>query len=67
MKQKYIPLVSKDDKPAIYLNTDIMEEFRPQLEKYYYDETKYGSYLEQLGIKYPTVRMTSSGGTNGGN
>ena len=67
MKQKYIPLVSKDDKPAIYLNTDIMEEFRPQLEKYYYDETKYGSYLEQLGIKYPTVRMASSGGTNGGN
>lgn len=66
MKQKYIPLVSKDDKPAVYLNTEIMGEFRPQLEKYYYDETKYGSYLEQLGIKYPTVRMMSSGGTNGG-
>lgn len=66
MKQKYTPMVSKDDKPAVYLNTEIMEEFRPQLQKFYYDETKYGSYLEQLGIKYPTVRMTSSGGTTGG-
>ncbi len=56
MKQKYIPMVSKDDKPAIYLNTDIMEEFRPKLKPFYYDETKYGSYLEQLGIKYPTVK-----------
>ena len=57
MKQKYEPMVGPDDKPAIELNTDIMEEFRPQLEKYYYDETKYDSYLEQLGIKYPTVKM----------
>lgn len=66
MKQKYTPMVGEEDKPAVYLNTEIMGEFRPQLEKFYYDETKYGSYLEQLGVKYPTVRMTSSGGTNGG-
>ena len=33
-----------------------VEEFRPKLEKFYYDEKKYGSYLEQLGIKYPVVR-----------
>jgi aminobenzoyl-glutamate utilization protein B len=25
------------------------------LEKYYYDPTKYGTYLEQLGITYPTL------------
>ena len=56
MKQQYIPMVTKDDAPAIYLNKDIDDEFRPQLEKYYYDETKYGSYLEQLGIEYPTLR-----------
>lgn len=56
MKQKYIPMVTEDDEPAIYLNADIMEEFRPVLEDYYYDETKYDSYLEQLGIKYPTLR-----------
>lgn len=56
MKQKYIPMVTETDEPAIYLNTDIMGGFRGELEKYYYDETKYDSYLEQLGVKYPTVR-----------
>jgi aminobenzoyl-glutamate utilization protein B len=56
MKQTYVPMVTKEDKPAIYLNTDIMEEFRPQLEKYYYDEKKYDSYLEQLGVSYPTLK-----------
>lgn len=55
-KEKYEPLISKDDKPAIKLNTEIMEKFKPELKKYYYDPTKYKSYLEQLGIKYPTVR-----------
>jgi aminobenzoyl-glutamate utilization protein B len=38
------------------LNRDIMNRFRPELEKFYYDETKYGSYLEQLGVTYPTVK-----------
>ncbi len=53
---KYVPLISKDDKPAIQLNKEIMEKFRPEMSKYYYDSTKYKTYLEQLGIKYPTVR-----------
>jgi aminobenzoyl-glutamate utilization protein B len=26
------------------------------MRKFYYDPTKYKTYLEQLGIKYPTVR-----------
>ena len=56
MKQQYIPMVTETDKPATYLNTEIMQEFRPQLEPFYYDETKHDSYLEQLGIKYPTLR-----------
>lgn len=53
---KYTPLISKDDKPAIHLNKEIMEKFRPEMSKYYYDSSKYSTYLEQLGIKYPTVR-----------
>ena len=57
MKMEYVPMVTKDDSPAIYLNTEIMDEFRPQLEKFYYDETKYESYLEQLGVTYPTIRV----------
>ena len=45
-----------DDKPAIWLNQKIMEQYREQMKKYYYDPSKYDTYLEQLGIKYPTVR-----------
>jgi len=26
------------------------------MKKYYYDPTKYKTYLEQLGITYPTVK-----------
>ncbi len=54
---KYTPLISKDDKPAIKLNKEIMETFRPEMKKYYYDPTRFPTYLEQLGIKYPTVRQ----------
>ncbi len=56
MNQEYVPMVTEEDEPAIYLNADIMEEFRPRLKTYYYDETRFDSYLEQLGIDYPTVR-----------
>jgi aminobenzoyl-glutamate utilization protein B len=53
---KYTPLIDPNDKPAIKLNAEIMEKFAPELKKYYYDPTKYASYLQQLGIKYPTLR-----------
>ncbi len=57
MELDYVPMVTESDEPAIYLNTDIMDEFRPQLETFYYDESKFDSYLEQLGITYPTLRV----------
>ena len=53
---KYEPMLSDDDLPPIYLNKDKQEQFRSQLEKFYYDETKYKTYLEQLGITYPTLK-----------
>lgn len=53
---KYEPLISPKEQPAIYLNKKIMAEFKPKLEPFYYDPGKYKTYLEQLGIKYPTVR-----------
>jgi len=56
---KYTPLVRPEDKPAIDLNRDVMERFRPQMKAYYFDPTKYKTYLEQLGIQYPTVRTTA--------
>ncbi|MCI0336878.1 MAG: amidohydrolase [Acidobacteria bacterium] len=52
---KYQPLINPIDKPAIDLNKEKMEKFAPHLKRYYYDSTKYKTYLEQLGIQYPTV------------
>ena len=53
---KYQPLINSSDQPAIELNKEKMEQFAPQLKKYHYDPTRYKTYLEQLGIQYPTVR-----------
>jgi aminobenzoyl-glutamate utilization protein B len=53
--QKYDPVLTAEDKPAIHLNEQLMAQMRPQMEKFYYDPTKYGSYLEQLGIAYPAT------------
>ncbi len=52
---KYTPVLSAEDKPGIHLNKEIMEQMRPAMSKFYYDPKKYGSYLEQLGIKYPNL------------
>jgi aminobenzoyl-glutamate utilization protein B len=54
--RKYTPLIRAEDTPAVWLNEEIMAKYRPEMKKYYYDPTKYKTYLEQLGIKYPTVR-----------
>ena len=53
---KYRPFFAPTDKPPIWLNATIMEKYRPEMRKYYYDPKKYATYLEQLGITYPTVR-----------
>jgi aminobenzoyl-glutamate utilization protein B len=54
--RQYTPLIRENDKPAIELNRGIMEKYKPELKKRYYDPTRYKTYLEQLGITYPTVR-----------
>ena len=53
---KYTPLIGEKDQPAIYLNQKIMTEYVPKLKPLYYNPAKYKTYLEQLGITYPTVR-----------
>src|SRR5229473_1585472 len=52
----YESFLAPDDKPAIELNKEKMEKFLPELKKYYFDPSRYKTYLEQLGIQYPTVR-----------
>ncbi len=56
--QKYDPVVSKTDTPAIHLNKQLMDRIRPELRKYYYDPAKYPTYLDQLGVKYPNLSTT---------
>jgi aminobenzoyl-glutamate utilization protein B len=52
---KYRPLMAPSDVPATWLNAEKMAKYRDEMRKFYYDPSKFGTYLEQLGIKYPTV------------
>jgi len=54
--RKYVPFIRPIDQPAIWLNAEIMSKYRDEMRKYYYDPSKYRTYLDQLGIKYPTVK-----------
>ena len=53
---KYKSFLSPTDQPATFLNADIMAKYRPEMRKFYYDPKKYATYLDQLGIKYPTLK-----------
>jgi len=53
---KYIPLLGPKDVPATWLNRETMERYRPEMRKYYFDPARYKTYLEQLGVTYPTAR-----------
>ena len=52
---QYTPFITAEDQPAITKNAEIMAEFRPQQSEFYYDPAQYDTYLEQLGITYPTL------------
>jgi aminobenzoyl-glutamate utilization protein B len=54
--ERYVSFITDDDPAPIDLNESIDAQFRPLLEPLYYDETRFDTYLEQLGISYPTVR-----------
>ena len=52
----YTPFITETDEPAIWLNEDIMGQWREQMRPFYYNPDEYDTYLEQLGIEYPTLR-----------
>jgi len=56
VETEYIPFIAPTDQPAIWLNEDIMARWRPQMRPFYFDATRFDTYLEQLGIEYPTIR-----------
>jgi aminobenzoyl-glutamate utilization protein B len=54
--QQYRPVLSKEDKPPVTINNDMMGRYREQMRKLYYDPKRYPTYLDQLGIKFPTLK-----------
>ncbi len=57
---KYQTFLRPTDTPPIWMNRKIMDQYRPAMKSFYYDSSKYDTYLEQLGIKYPTLQPASS-------
>jgi aminobenzoyl-glutamate utilization protein B len=53
---KYEPLIRPGDTPAVDMNKAVMDKYRPEMRKYYFDPSRYKTYLEQLGIEYPTLK-----------
>jgi aminobenzoyl-glutamate utilization protein B len=51
--ETYMPFIGAEDPPAIEKNSGIMGTYKSALSEYYYDPSKYDTYLEQLGIEYP--------------
>ena len=52
---KYEPLMRPNEQPATFLNADILARYRPEMKKLYFDPAHYSTYMEQLGISYPSV------------
>jgi len=53
---RWVSLIPEGTKAPIHLNRERMERFRTPLQKLRYDPARYASYLEQLGVKYPTTK-----------
>jgi len=54
---KYKPFISASDPAPIYLNKETMDKYRDKMKAFYYQPEKYSTYLEQLGIHYPTLEQ----------
>jgi aminobenzoyl-glutamate utilization protein B len=53
--QKYLPMLTAADKPKLEQNADVMARYRPEMRKFYYDPSRYPTYLDQLGVKFPEL------------
>ena len=54
--QQWESLIPLDTPPPTHLNAEKMARYRPLLDELRYDPERFDTYLEQLGIEYPTVR-----------
>jgi aminobenzoyl-glutamate utilization protein B len=55
----YTPFIAADTPPPTWLNKEVLERYRPEMRKLYYDPTRFSTYLEQLGVTYPTLRRAN--------
>jgi aminobenzoyl-glutamate utilization protein B len=53
---QWVSLIPLDTRPPTFLNAERMARYRPLIEPFIYDPSRYSTYLEQLGVEYPTVR-----------
>jgi aminobenzoyl-glutamate utilization protein B len=51
----YEPFIGPDDVPPAEKNSATMAEFKDRLRPLYYDASRYRTYLEQLGVRYPQM------------
>ena len=54
--KKYVPFITPTDQPCTSCNEKAMVEYRERMRKVYFDSSKYKTYLEQLGVKYPMLQ-----------
>lgn len=52
---KWQSLIPLGTQPPVEMNREKMERVRPELRRLHYNPAKYATYLEQLGVKYPTL------------
>jgi aminobenzoyl-glutamate utilization protein B len=52
---QYDPFEGPQDMPAVDLNAETQAEFSEAVAEYYYVPSRFDTYLEQLGVDYPTV------------
>jgi aminobenzoyl-glutamate utilization protein B len=57
---QWISLIPRGTPPPTHLNKEKMEAYRPLLEPLIYDPSHFATYLEQLGVEYPTVRKRTA-------
>jgi len=51
----YTSFLRPDDKPPVWLNHDLMQRLRPAMRPLHFAPSKHSSYLDQLGISYPSL------------
>ncbi len=54
---KSVPFIAKVTPQPTHLNKAILDQYREKMRPFYYDPAKFPTYLDQLGIKYPTLRQ----------